>query len=84
PIDSIKIDKSFVDEITKENSKAIILETIIAMGKTLDKNVIIEGVEHEYQRQYLLKHGCHFYQGYLFSKPLKESDYCMTISRFST
>lgn len=75
-IDTIKIDKSFVDEITIENSRSILIDTIIAMGKSLDKCVIAEGVEYEYQRKYLKEQGCQFYQGYLFSKPMNVSSYC--------
>jgi len=81
PVDSIKIDKLFVNEIQNKGDKAILLEAIIAMGKSLNKEVIAEGVEYEYQRQYLIEHGCQFYQGYLFSKALTESDYCTGISR---
>ncbi|MEN4052474.1 MULTISPECIES: EAL domain-containing protein [Sulfurimonas] len=76
PIDSIKIDKSFVDEIPKdESNKKILIDTIIAMANTLDKCVIAEGVEHPYQRKYLQKKGCNYFQGYLFSKPIDEQNY---------
>ena len=74
-IDALKIDKAFVDAIPKDGTQNILLDTIIAMGKTLHMSVIAEGVEHEYQRQYLLKKGCDVYQGYLFSKPLSEQEY---------
>jgi len=76
PIDAIKIDKGFVDQIQKKNStEGILIDTIIAMAKTLDKCVIAEGVEKEYQRAYLQEHGCKFFQGYLFSEPIKEDEY---------
>lgn len=81
PIDAIKVDKIFVDEIKEESGEQpIILNTIIAMGKMLDMFVLAEGVEHEYQRKYLQEHGCDFYQGYLFSKPLNESEFSLLIS----
>ena len=80
-IDTIKIDKSFVDGITKEGEISILVDAIIGMGKSLNKNVIAEGVEYEYQRTYLKKQGCEFYQGYLFSKPIKESEFCTMLAQ---
>ncbi len=75
PISSLKIDKSFIDEIPKHGNKKIILDTIITMGETLNITVLAEGVEEEYQRQYLIDSGCLYYQGFLFYKALKESSY---------
>lgn len=73
PIDSLKIDKSFVDDISCcQKNETILLNTIIAMGKTLNLNVIAEGVEQGYQMEYLKERGCEFYQGYYFSKPIPE------------
>lgn len=73
PIDSLKIDKSFVDDIScSQKNETILLNTIIAMGKTLNLNVIAEGVEEEYQMEYLKMRGCEFYQGYYFSKAIPE------------
>lgn len=73
PIDSLKIDKSFVDDIVQGgNNDHILLNTIIAMGQTLNLHVIAEGVEDAYQRDYLYEKGCHYYQGYYFSKPVPE------------
>ena len=80
PINAFKIDKSFVDDIPKRGEKKILLDTIIAMGKALDMGVVAEGVEEEYQRNYLIKHGCIYYQGYLFSKPITEDEYFNLIS----
>ncbi len=80
-IDTIKIDKSFVDEITTEDGRSILIDTIIAMGKSLNKSVVAEGVEYECQRKYLLEQGCQLYQGYLFSKPINESGYCTMLAQ---
>jgi len=74
-IDALKIDKAFVDAIPKDGTQNILLDTIIAMGKTLNMLVIAEGVEEEYQRKYLLNKGCDIYQGYLFSRPLPEKEF---------
>jgi EAL domain-containing protein (putative c-di-GMP-specific phosphodiesterase class I) len=80
-IDTIKIDKSFVDKITSENESSILIDAIISMAKSLNKNVIAEGVECEYQRSYLLENGCQYYQGYLFSKPVNESEYLTMLTQ---
>ncbi|MDD2789933.1 MAG: EAL domain-containing protein [Sulfurimonas sp.] len=74
PIDAIKIDKSFVDEIIKGNEKnLILLNTILLMGESLGLKTIAEGVEEEYQLEYLQKKKCDFYQGYLKSKAIPEA-----------
>ena len=74
-IDELKIDKAFVDAIPKNGERNILLDTIIAMGKTLNMKVVAEGVEYEYQRKYLVEKSCDIYQGYLFSKPISKNDY---------
>ena len=75
PIDAVKIDRSFVDLIPTDGAKTVLLDTIIAMGETLDLNIIAEGVEEEYQREYLNKKECLYYQGFLFSKAVDKESY---------
>ena len=70
PIDQLKIDQSFVQNIPGKSSDETIARTIISMGQGLGMNVIAEGVETEAQRSFLTLHGCHAFQGYLFSRPL--------------
>ena len=70
PFDQLKIDKSFVRDISVDRDDAIIVETIIAMANKLKMEVIAEGVENEAQRVFLEQHHCEFFQGYLFSKPV--------------
>lgn len=70
PLDQLKIDQSFVHDISSNSSGQAIVHTIIAMSQSLGLNVIAEGVETEEQRQYLLRKGCAQFQGYLFAKPV--------------
>lgn len=74
PVDELKIDRSFVMEIENDHSDAVITETIIAMANNFGYEVIAEGVETQAQKDILLNKGCHFFQGYLFSKPLLPTD----------
>jgi diguanylate cyclase (GGDEF)-like protein len=75
PIDSIKIDKIFVDQIRKNSDEKNLIDTIIAMANTLQKCVIAEGVEEKYQLDYLRERGCKYYQGYYYSKPVPRAQY---------
>ncbi len=75
PIDTLKIDKSFVDEIHMESQDAVIALAIIALGQNLGLNVVAEGVENVQQYEFLRSHGCDEMQGYFFSKPLPPADY---------
>jgi diguanylate cyclase (GGDEF)-like protein/PAS domain S-box-containing protein len=66
PLNQIKIDQSFVRDVLVDANDAAIVRTILALGQILGLEVIAEGVEVEAQRDFLARHGCHGYQGYLF------------------
>jgi diguanylate cyclase (GGDEF)-like protein/PAS domain S-box-containing protein len=69
PLDQIKIDKSFVDDLPDDPQDAMVAQTIITMAKGLGLHVIAEGVETAAQHDFLLRHGCDAFQGYLMGRP---------------
>ena len=75
PISKLKIDRSFVNDITSDSDDEAIVKAIIVMGQTLKLKVIAEGVENHQQLLLLQSMGCDSYQGFYFSKPLKEEDF---------
>ncbi|OPJ57568.1 ABC transporter substrate binding protein [Clostridium chromiireducens] len=70
PMDSIKIDKSFIDDILSTNEKNCIVGLIITLMKQLEFKVIAEGIEQKEQLEYIKKYKCDYFQGYLISKPV--------------
>ncbi|MFI8685027.1 EAL domain-containing protein [Rossellomorea sp. NPDC077527] len=70
PIDSIKIDKSFVDDIVKSSNQVSIVKAIIDMSQNMNFTTIAEGIETEEQVLFLKRNGCQVGQGYYFSRPL--------------
>jgi len=73
PFDVLKIDRSFVNDITTDASDRELINAVVAMAKGLNLKVVAEGVETEEQLQYLKDIGCDYAQGYLFSKPIPEN-----------
>jgi diguanylate cyclase (GGDEF)-like protein len=69
PVHTLKIDKSFTDEIVLHSEEAPIVNSIISLAKNLKLHVVAEGVENYEQVRYLIAHGCDEIQGYYFSKP---------------
>lgn len=70
PLDQLKIDQSFVKNIVTDANDAAIAKMVIALAQSLGLNVIAEGVETVAQRDFLLRLGCHSFQGYFYSQPL--------------
>jgi diguanylate cyclase (GGDEF)-like protein len=74
PIDTIKIDRSFVRDLPKDSEDQAIAQAIISMGKALGMTVVAEGVETTEQESFLRDHACDEMQGFLFSKPVPPED----------
>lgn len=71
PVQTIKIDKSFVRDVVDDQDDAAIVRSVVAMAHSMGLRVIAEGVEIQEQLRYLRKLGCDEYQGYLFSEPVE-------------
>jgi len=75
PIDELKIDQSFVQDISAEDDNSEIVGTIISMAAHLNLVVVAEGVETNEQLEFLIDHGCDLFQGYHYSRPLSTYDF---------
>lgn len=80
-IDCLKIDKSFIDTIGANDSGTEIAETVIAMAKKLDIEVVAEGVETLIQHETLSRLGCDYVQGYLYSRPVPAHEFTAILER---
>jgi diguanylate cyclase (GGDEF)-like protein len=81
PIDTLKIDRSFVRDISVDSDDAAIVQAIASLGKTLKLKIIAEGVETRDQFEYLSAHGCDRMQGYYFSKPIEPAEFLALLER---
>ena len=79
PIDVLKVDKSFIDQLPGHHQDAEICKAIVTLAHTLQFEVLAEGVELEAQQRYLQQIGCDRYQGYYFAKPLPASEFAQLI-----
>jgi diguanylate cyclase (GGDEF)-like protein len=75
PIDTLKIDRSFVREIGREPTTELLIRTIVDMGHGLGLRLIAEGVESEEQLAFLVREGCHAVQGFLFQHPIPAAEF---------
>lgn len=83
PVDCLKIDRAFVSKLESEHSNIAILKAIIVLGQSLGMNIVAEGVETDYQRDFLKSIHCDIYQGYLFSKPIPEQDFLVLLEQLN-
>ena len=75
PIDRLKIDKSFIQDIPESEDDTAIVQAIIVLAQSLKLEIIAEGVETVEQKDFLVQSGCEYIQGYFYSKPLPEDAY---------
>ncbi|WP_306338078.1 bifunctional diguanylate cyclase/phosphodiesterase [Streptomyces sp. KL118A] len=84
PIDVLKIDKSFIDDIAADVRQVALVEGIVHLADTLGLQIIAEGIEQAAQRELLVRMGCRFGQGYLFARPLTVEEGRSLLRRRST
>jgi len=70
PVDTLKIDRSFIQGMEKDHHQLELVKTIIKLAKVFDLDLIAEGIESELQSQQLIEFQCKYGQGYLFSQPV--------------
>ncbi|MGB1238239.1 MAG: putative bifunctional diguanylate cyclase/phosphodiesterase [Pseudomonadales bacterium] len=81
PVQTLKIDKSFIKGVPRDGYDAAIVETTMVMARHLGLEVVAEGVEKPHQLAFLKSHGCQLYQGYLYSRALSSEDIFALLSR---
>ncbi len=79
PVTQIKIDQSFVHDVLTDTNDAAIIKMVLAVGKTIHCDIVAEGVEQLEQFELLKKFGCHYFQGFYFSKPLPVKSFEMLV-----
>ena len=82
PIDSLKIDRSFVSEVATDQQHALLAKAVISLGHSLRLKVVAEGVETAEQLDFLRHHGCDEVQGYFFSKPVPPEEFTRMLARW--
>jgi diguanylate cyclase (GGDEF)-like protein/PAS domain S-box-containing protein len=84
PVDTLKIDRSFVRDIASDQDSASIVKAIISLGHNLNLTVLAEGIETSEQFQFLLQNGCNEGQGFLMSRPVPAGDFVALLTAGST
>lgn len=80
PLDTLKIDSSFIAGMTQQPRDKVIIKAIIQLSKTLDIDVVAQGVEDAEQADFLKRNGCHVMQGYHFSHPLPATEFAALLA----
>jgi diguanylate cyclase (GGDEF)-like protein len=75
PVQTLKIDQSFVERLTESDSNARVVQAIVGLGKAMDLDVVAEGVETEQQLLAVTRYGCDLAQGYFIGKPMEQKDF---------
>lgn len=82
PITTVKLDKSFIDDIASDGISFEIVDNVIQIARSIGLNIVVEGVETEEQLQILKNLKCHKIQGYYFSKPVPETELTLVLSEY--
>ena len=80
PLKVLKIDQSFIQDVTTNKKNEMLITTIISMARSLGLEVVAEGVEKEEQLTFLRRHDCGNVQGFLLSQPLSAEDFSRTFN----
>jgi len=81
PLDTLKIDQSFVRDIATDPNDAAIVESILVMSSRMGFRVVAEGVETDEQLLFLTERKCDLYQGYLYSQPVPAEEFAMLLQK---
>lgn len=82
PVDTLKIDKAFITDVSSDNDDVAIVEAVLGLGKHFKMKVVAEGIEDEAQLEFLKSQGCDIAQGYFISKPLSADQYTEWLQRW--
>ncbi len=82
PVNTLKIDRAFITDISSDNDDVAIVEAVLGLGKHFNMKVVAEGVEDEEQLNFLKSQGCDIAQGYFISKPLNSEQYLAWLERW--
>lgn len=82
PVDTLKIDKAFITDVSSDNDDVAIVEAVLGLGKHFNMKVVAEGIEDEAQLEFLKASGCDVAQGYFVSKPLNSEQYTEWLKRW--
>ena len=82
PVNTLKIDRAFITDISSDNDDVAIVEAVLGLGKHFNMKVVAEGVEDEEQLNFLKSQGCDIAQGYFISKPLSPEQYLAWLERW--